>query len=504
MRYRHPFDGDGAVTSVALRGGRAHAKRAFVRTTEFVEETAADAVLYRNTFGTQRTGRQAAERPNAFDVRQRNVANTNVVVWGASPPRCLALWEAAQPWELSPDSLATVGRQPTDLGGLLAPGLPFGTGSPPLDAALRAAGLGGGEAFTAHPHVDAAAGRLLGFKYTMLPAAGRLASGELPVETVMTLLELSPDWAVASSATLMLPGYGFVHDFGFTASAFAVFQNPVTLDMTPFLLGAAGPAEGLSFRPDRRLALHLVPRRGGRPARRVEMEGPSGFVFHIANAWDTADGGAVVDAVVMDDVASIAELASRADFTDAVFSGSRHTLRRIVVPPPGAGAGALARSLPAGTRLTEFPKINPAYAGRRHRYVYMVGSRRADMGEIQPLQMWIKLDMAPLDAMAATPAGASQSAGSAGSAHAPEAVCDFGRRGYAQEPEFVPRPGGTAEDDGWLVGFVYDAGRHASGLAVVDAATMTRVAVAWLRGGPLPPGLHGSWSPTVFGWPAAA
>jgi all-trans-8'-apo-beta-carotenal 15,15'-oxygenase len=54
---------------------------------EFVKEQKADRILFRNTFGTQPQGGAAT---NAFNLRLKNPANTNVVEWGN---RLLALWE---------------------------------------------------------------------------------------------------------------------------------------------------------------------------------------------------------------------------------------------------------------------------------------------------------------------------------------------------------------------------------------------------------------------------
>lgn len=51
---------------------------------------------------------------------------------------------------------------------------------------------------------------------------------------------------------------------------------------------------------------------------------------------------------------------------------------------------------------------------------------------------------------------------------------------YPTEPKFIPRPGGTAEDDGVLVGLVYNASSRSSFVSVIDAKTMDRIALAHL------------------------
>jgi all-trans-8'-apo-beta-carotenal 15,15'-oxygenase len=69
-------------------------------------------------------------------------------------------------------------------------------------------------------------------------------------------------------------------------------------------------------------------------------------------------------------------------------------------------------------------------------------------------------------------------------------------RGFVSEPLMVPRPGATAEDDGWLLCLVWTGGRCASDLVILDAASLAEVAVLEL---PLavPHGLHGSWAPAA-------
>ena len=61
----------------------------FTPCSELAKEAEANAVLYRNTFGTQ-PKRALGPLQNAFDLYLKNPANTNVVLWG---DRLLALWE---------------------------------------------------------------------------------------------------------------------------------------------------------------------------------------------------------------------------------------------------------------------------------------------------------------------------------------------------------------------------------------------------------------------------
>jgi len=120
----HPFDGDGMITALRFAGGKAELRNRFVRTEGWQAEQKAGRFLYRGVFGTQKPGGPVA---NAFDLRLKNIANTHVVRLG---DQLLALWEAAEPYALDPDSLETRGLSLLD--GVLKPG----------------------EAFSAHPRFD--------------------------------------------------------------------------------------------------------------------------------------------------------------------------------------------------------------------------------------------------------------------------------------------------------------------------------------------------------------
>ncbi|WP_390883498.1 carotenoid oxygenase family protein [Kovacikia minuta] len=128
QRIHHPFDGDGMVSAIAFNNGRAHFRNRFVRTEGFLAEQAAGRILYRGTFGTQKAGGWLA---NAFDLRLKKIANTSILYWGG---KLLALWEAAEPYRLDPDTLETLGLD--DLDGILKPDTPFAA-HPRIDPACH-------------------------------------------------------------------------------------------------------------------------------------------------------------------------------------------------------------------------------------------------------------------------------------------------------------------------------------------------------------------------------
>lgn len=60
----------------------------------------------------------------------------------------------------------------------------------------------------------------------------------------------------------------------------------------------------------------------------------------------------------------------------------------------------------------------------------------------------------------------------------------------------IPRGGSAAEDEGWVIPFVYDEATHASELAILDAARFDASPVATVKlPRRVPFGFHGSWVP---------
>ncbi len=68
----------------------------------------------------------------------------------------------------------------------------------------------------------------------------------------------------------------------------------------------------------------------------------------------------------------------------------------------------------------------------------------------------------------------------------------FGAGNGAGEFVMVASSPDAAEDDGVLMGFVYDSARDASDLVLLDAATLDTVAAVHVPA-PVPFGFHGNW-----------
>eukprot|EP00873_Tetraselmis_striata_P027968 jgi/Tetstr1/448232/TSEL_035520.t1 len=473
-RVAHPFDADGLVMSIAIRDGRAFFRSRFIETAEFVAERKAGRRLFRGSFGSRLAG---GFWSNFLEIAPRNAANTNIVCWG---DRCLALFEAGQPYRFDASTLETHGVD--TLGGALAEGLPFTSGLRRLDGALGglldAFGVAsplaegvrlGGDAFSAHPHACAATGRTVTYSYRIKLAARGLAPG---LRTVFTFYELGGDGAVLERCEYALDGYAFVHDFGVTAGHYVLVQNPVALELAPFLMGTRSAVECVRFEPERPTLVHLIPRPGSAPASEPEVLSLDPcFVFHISEAHEDAPAEGPTTVTV--DCVRYPEMP---DFQDLMGHGAGFEYVRPEAQPKSElwrlvlrkGARA-AEATRVTERALEFPSPAPSAAGPpTHTFAAAALHPTLNM----PQQALARIDMAT---------GATQ-------------LWGRGERYYVGEPRFVARDGADRPDDGWLVAMCFDAAKGASEFVVLDAADLTAgpVAVCRLRE-PMPHGLHGEW-----------
>ena len=73
-------------------------------------------------------------------------------------------------------------------------------------------------------------------------------------------------------------------------------------------------------------------------------------------------------------------------------------------------------------------------------------------------------------------------------------VHDFGTGHILGEFVFVPKADGTAEDDGWLMGYVVNMDAQTTDLVILDAANFEGAPQAVIHvPHRIPPGFHGNW-----------
>jgi carotenoid cleavage dioxygenase len=121
-------------------------------------------------------------------------------------------------------------------------------------------------------------------------------------------------------------------------------------------------------------------------------------------------------------------------------------------------------------RGQEFPRVNETLLGSRHRYGYCV--ELVETRDAFDSARYLKHDFV---------AGTTQE-------H------DFGTGRLPSEFVFVPSERASSEDDGWLLGYVYDAATDRSDLVILDAHDFASDPVATVHlPARVPFGFHGSW-----------
>jgi carotenoid cleavage oxygenase len=263
--------------------------------------------------------------------------------------------------------------------------------------------------------------------------------------------------ALVRGEPIALGGPVMVHDMGMTDTYVIVLDLPVVFNLERATAGAQLPyGWDDSYTP----RVGLLPR-AGTAADTTWIEIDPCYVFHPLNAYD--DGDRVVIDVVRHPSMFRTDLLGPNEGTP--------TLERWVIDP---AASTVARSEVDG-RGQEFPRVDERLAGRRHRYGYSLGVGLVDLGAItDATSAVLKHD---LDRGTTTSHG-------------------LGPGRVGSEFVFVPASAEAAEDEGWLMGYVYDRATDTSDLVILDAHDFGSEPVATVRlPRRVPAGFHGNWVP---------
>lgn len=429
----HWFLGDGMVHGLRLRDGRAE--------------------WYRNRWvrGPQAASALAEPAPAGRYPISGLGANTNVI---GHAGRTLALIESGVAnYELT-EELDTVGV--CDFDGTITGG------------------------YTAHPKRDPDTGELHAVSYSMLRG-----------NTVQYSV-IGTDGRARRTVDIEVAGSPMMHDFSLTERHVVFYDLPVTFDtrqaveMTvpaglrlparlllsavigrvrvPDPIAARQPSGGgsdrrfpYSWNPKYPARVGVMPREGaGADVRWFEVE-PC-YVFHPMNAYDSPlDNTVVLDVI------------RHPKMFDTDHLGPNEgppTLDRWTVDL----ADGKVRESRIDDRGQEFPRVDERLVGKRHRYGY--APHVAD--GVEGSDTLLKHDFVGHN-------GASRA---------------FGTGMVSGEFVFQPSSPEAAEDDGVLMGYVYDRATDRSELAILDAATLEDVARIKLPHR-VPAGFHGNWVPAV-------
>jgi carotenoid cleavage dioxygenase len=296
---------------------------------------------------------------------------------------------------------------------------------------------------TAHPKIDPATGEMLFFGYNVM----------------------GPPWlryhVVDRGGTLVrhedidIKGPAMVHDFAITERHVVFFDLPVVFDLE--LVGKQ--PFPFVWRPEYGARVGVMPRDGGNADVRW-LDVDLCYVYHPLNAYD--DGERVVVDVVRHETM----------FANDVYGpGDRlPTLDRWTIDRSNGGKVIEER---LDDHPQELPRVDERLVGRPHRYGYAPGFALGGGGGVE-FGGLLKHDL-----------------------HSGTTVeRNFGEEQSAGEAVFAPASPDAGEGEGYVMAIVYDGGRDASDLVILDATDFTGPEVARVHlPQRVPYGFHGCWLP---------
>jgi carotenoid cleavage dioxygenase-like enzyme len=271
---------------------------------------------------------------------------------------------------------------------------------------------------------------------------------------------------VSRTANVSVEDGPMMHDFALTENYLVLLDLPVTFSLDAVSAGSEIP---YIWNPKHNARVGILPLDGsGDDVRWIDIE-PC-FVFHTLNGYED-QGRIVVDLCRYQTAYDVATLTGPGPVT----------LDRWIIDPK---TNKLMEQR-IDDRLQEFPRIDDRVVGRRHRYGYcaVIGQGIEATRSMEQGTTGTRLGNALLkhDLDADTV-----------EAH------EFGEGAAVGEGVFVPTSDDAAEDDGYLMAFVYDPERGASDLVILATRDFTGEPMARIHlPARVPQGFHGNWIPDL-------
>jgi 8'-apo-carotenoid 13,14-cleaving dioxygenase len=392
------FLGDGMVHGIRLDGGRARWYR-----NRWIRSAAITAALDEP--------RTASPRHTEFDT-----VNTNVIGFAG---KTWALVEAGSTPVLLDETLGTLAYD--DFAGTLRGG------------------------FSAHPHLDPLTGEMHAVAYNPRDP------------TTIHHVVVAADGRIRREEPMAVSHGPMIHDCALTARFVVILDLPVTFSLSALVAGDTFPFRWNPAHPAR---VGLLPRKEA-GSEVIWCDVDPCYVFHVANAYDTDDGGVTLDAVAYDRM-FVQGLhgpdAPRGAFERWTIDPAERSVRREVID----------------RQQQDFPRIDDRRSAQPHRYVYATMLPETPDPAFLSADSLIKHDLQ---------SGVRR-------------IHSFGQQRYPGEFSFVPAHAAAAEDEGWLMGLVVNAIEQSTDLVIIDARDFdgpprARVHIPHR----IPPGFHGNWLP---------
>ena len=321
--YGHWFDGDGMLCAFTFNEGKAHFRNRYVRTPKYIEETAAQEVLYRG-FGTQIPG---GVMKNILKM-PANPANTNTVYHGG---HLLALNEGGKPWKLKPGSLETVGEFTYD---------------GQLESSM---------VFSAHGKVHVGTGDYINF------GAGVSGFGLKGPKPCLNMYRINPQGVLFRKNQIPLENFPFCHDFALSDKYALFFIGSIVFgNMLPVICGTRTISDQVIFDTTIPMQVVVVDLETLTEVKRFETD--PGAIIHFGNAYEAGDE-IIVDGMFQDNFEANDTLSDVFN-PDGRFGGGIYQRYYLNMK-----TGAL-RAEQITDVESEFPTFNTSLAGKKNDVTY--------------------------------------------------------------------------------------------------------------------------------------
>ncbi|MEM1169552.1 MAG: carotenoid oxygenase family protein [Cyanobacteria bacterium P01_H01_bin.35] len=302
--------------------------------------------------------------------------------------------------------------------------------------------------FTAHPKIDPVTGEMIFFGCSFI------------IPPYLQYGVISAEGEILQTVPIDLPSPVMMHDFAITEHYSIFLDLPLAFQPMRMMDGKLP----INFEWKRLSRIGVVPRHGDNSSIRW-FSIPPCMVIHTANAYEEGDEVILV-ACRMKYCNLLMPFYDKNNRLGEIDLETLELFRWRLNLKTGSVTEEVIDPIPS-----EFPRINDGLLGRKMRYVY--ASRVAGYMKPKPLfDGIIKYDLEKDSTQ----------------------THELGRGRFCGEITFAPRPGGIAEDDGWLLTFVWDAVAKQAELLVVDAQDVTGKAIARvLIPERVPYGFHVTW-----------
>lgn len=301
---------------------------------------------------------------------------------------------------------------------------------------------------SAHPHIDKLSLDLISYY---------IEYGKTSYYVIYKTLKDSNKREVIAKIAVDEPSY--MHSFAVTENYVILVEFPFRVNPRDMFIFNKPFIYNFKWENNGKTIFKIISKQSGRVEK--EMETESFFSFHHINAYEE-NGHIVLDMVVYEDAAIVMNIKHHVHGDSSEELKSPSVIKRFII-------GNEISTQILFSEMTEFPRINELFDGKKYRYCYLVNPFAPqfdnDVREI------FKLDLNTHEVWRWSEKGA-----------------------YPGEPIFVAKPSAKEEDEGVILNIVVDDYAKRSYLLILDAQTfkeMARVLVDHI----IPPGLHGQFFP---------